>query len=255
MTGTAHASPLDFTGWDDYGMSNVQGTWARFGGLNGGTDPYRIFTRSFFYDDSLSGSGWSTGDTIVAVGGQGLGGFDGLGAAGLKFNMNTPGGAGWSPGDVSTSTNGSSSGRVSPGSFSLQSNNLGTNLTTLSLCDGATYLQSTNDTNPAVFTLQDTLIGDLQIFVNLTTFKAWAEATLGGVLTVPDPLYDTASAFGNMVYTTFYPKDGSLSESLVYFSVVCADDPPLQAPEPGTVTLLGAALLGPGATHRARLRR
>lgn len=225
----AAQAALDFTGWDNYGSSNDQGTWVKGGGSGGSTNPYEIFTRSFFYDGSLTGSGFGIDDVIVAIGASDVNGFTSttsLGATGWKFQMAGFSSSGnWVAGDVATNTNGVSSfsglGADGAGSFTLQSNVGGSNLGKLTVMqsDGTTlnFTAADSDLIP-MFALR----GDesLQLFLNLSTIQQYSLDN--GTGSIP--------AFGPTVKTAFYPIDGTLAETLVTISVI---------PEPASLALLG----------------
>ncbi len=218
------ASTLDFSGWTSYGASNTQGIWAR----NQLTAPaYDIYTRSFVYDGSLAGSGFNAGDVIVAIGASSVSGFTAtspLGGTGWKFQLGNPA-TPWSVGDVATNTNGVSSfsglGASGAGSFTLQSNNSGNDLTKLTVMqsDGS---RPNGILSGSVFSLR----GDesMQIFLNTSTLSAASVALGLGAIPAFTP--------GSTYTTAFYPRDGVLQETLVNITVV---------PAPGAVALLGAA--------------
>jgi hypothetical protein len=160
---------------------------------------------------------------VIALRGTGISGFTpstSLGNTGWKFRL-CDNCTDWTFGDVATDTDGntffSSLGALGAGSFTLQSNNEGTNLGRLTVMQpNGTSAQGDlpSGASSPVYAVRGGGPAQpwLELYLNLDTIGPVSQSVLGaGEIGV--------GAFGSLVETAFYPRDGVLQEVLVYIGI------------------------------------
>ncbi|MBU3752081.1 MAG: hypothetical protein FGM52_16840 [Mycobacterium sp.] len=162
---------------------------------------------------------WATGAQVIALRGTGISGFTSstsLGSTGWKFRL-CDNCTQWTFGQVATDTDGntffSSLGALGAGSFTLQSNNAGTNLGRLTVMQpNGTSAQGDLPAGASspVYVVRGA--GSMEVYLNLDTIGPVSLSVLGAGKT-------GVGSFGSRVETAFYPQDGVLQEVLVYIGV------------------------------------